>query len=138
MSGDRGADLRMQLIGEIWDELSTLKGKELDDYLVSIGLGPEELVEYYSKAKAAAVAAPNRARFEEARRLVRRRQPVDTATILAFDPARKKQIMEALKDHPEMTRAARNGRIANDADVDAFLEACVRLGVIDADGNLKG
>jgi hypothetical protein len=137
MSGDRSADLRKQLADEVWEELSSLKGQELEDYLASIGLKSEELLDSFSKAKAAAVAAPLRARFEEARRLVGQRRPSGAGKILAFEPARKKQILEALKDHPEMTRAARNGRIEDDSDVDAFLEACLRLGVIDADGNVK-
>ncbi len=137
MSGDRSTDFRKQLADEIWEELSSLKGKELDDYLASIGLKSKELLEGFSKAKDAAVSAPKRARLEEARRLVRQRRPADPVQILTFDPARKKQIMEALKNHPEMTRAARNGRIEGDSDVDVFLEACLRLGVIDADGNVK-
>jgi len=138
MSGDRSADLRKQLADEVWEELSSLRGQELDDFLAAIGLKSEELLDAFSKAKAAAVAAPMRARFEEARRLVAQRRPADAARILTFDPDRKKRIMDALKDHPEMTRAARNGRIADDSDVDVFLEACLRLGVIDADGNVKG
>jgi hypothetical protein len=139
MSDDRSLQLKRQLFDEIWEEISSLKGKELDDYLASIGLNPEDLLGDYSKAMAAAIAAPMRARFEEARHVVRQRHAGGgSAKILAFDLTRKKQIMDALKDHPEMTRAARNGRIEDENDIDVFLEACLRLGVIDSDGNLKG
>jgi hypothetical protein len=55
---------------------------------------------------------------------------------------RKKQIMAAIRDHADrtkgMTIAARNRRIEDENDLDLFLEACLRLGVIDSDGNLKG
>jgi hypothetical protein len=117
MSNDRSLDLRRQLIDEIWDEIGSLKGKELDDYLVSIGLSPEDLLQDYSKAMDAAIAAPKRARFEEARHLVRQKKAADSGKILSFDVARKKQIMTAVRDHAdrtnEMTIAARNRKIEN-------------------------
>ena len=50
--------------------------------------------------------------------------------------------MAAVRDHAdrtnEMTIAARNRKIEDESDLDVFLEACLRLGVIDSDGNLKG
>lgn len=36
-----------------------------------------------------------------------------------------------------MTIAARNRKIADENDLDVFLEACLRLGLIDSEGNLK-
>jgi hypothetical protein len=36
-----------------------------------------------------------------------------------------------------MTIAARNQRIEAEEDLDSFLEACIKLGVIDENGNLK-
>lgn len=78
MSDDRSLDMRRQLIDEIWDEIASLKGKELDEYLASIGLSPEELLRDYSRAMDAAIAGPKRARFEEARRLVRQRKAADS------------------------------------------------------------
>ena len=141
MSDDRSLDLRRQLIDEIWEEIASLKGKELDDYLASIGLSPEDLLRDYSKAVDAAIAAPKRARFEEARRLVRQKKAADPSKILSFDLAKKTQIMAAIRDRAdrtnEMTIAARNRKIEDENDLDVFLEACLRLGVIDSDGNLK-
>lgn len=141
MSDDRSLDMRRQLIDEIWDEIASLKGKELDEYLASIGLSPEELLRDYSRAMDAAIAGPKRARFEEARRLVRQRKAADSGKILSFDLARKKQIMAAIRDRAdrtnEMTIAARNRKIADENDLDVFLEACLRLGLIDSEGNLK-
>lgn len=141
MSDDRSLDLRKQLIDEIWDEIASLKGNELDDYLASIGLSPQDLLRGYSTARDAAIAAPKRARFEEARGLVQQKKVVDSGNILSFDPAKKRQIMAAIRDRAdktnEMTIAARNRRIEDENDLDVFLEACLRLGMIDSDGNLK-
>lgn len=141
MSDDHSLDLKQQLIDEVWEEIASLKGKELDEYLAGIGLRPEDLLRDYSNAMNAAIAAPKRARFEEARRLVRQRTPADSAKILSFDLARKRQIMAAIKDRAakknEMTIAARNRTLEDENDLDVFLEACLRLGLIDSEGNLK-
>ena len=37
----------------------------------------------------------------------------------------------------EMTLAARNKKIESEEDLDSFLEACVKLGVINENGDLK-
>jgi hypothetical protein len=141
MSDDRSLHLKQQLFAEIWEEISSLQGKELDDYLASIGLSPDDLLRDYSKAVDAMIAAPNRARFEEARRLVRQKKAADYGKIVSLDVAKKKQIMAAVRDQAdrtnEMTIAARNRKIEGENDLDVFLEACLRLGMIDSDGNLK-
>jgi len=141
MSDDRSLDLKRQLIDDIWEEIGSLKGNELDEYLASIGLSPEDLLRDYSKAMDAAIAAPKRVQFEEAAAWCARRRSPTSAKILSFDVTRKKQIMAAIRDHAdrtkEMTIAARNRKIEDENDLDVFLEACLRLGVIDRDGNLK-
>jgi hypothetical protein len=141
MSDNLSLDLRRQLIDEIWEEISSLKGKELDDYLASIGLQPDDLLQHYSKTVKAALAAPKRARFEEARRQVRQKPAGALGKILSFELAKKKEILSAIRDYAartnEMTVAQRNQKIEDEGDLDSFLEACVRLGVIDNEGNLK-
>jgi len=141
MSGDRNSDPRKQLGEDIWEELSSLSGKDLDDYLTSIGLVPNALIGAYSGGIRSAVAAPKRARFEEARRQIRQRQVPTSATILTFDIGRKKEIaacIRALADTTShMTVAARNRKIENENDLDVFLDACLQLGVIDEEGNVK-
>lgn len=141
MSDDRNLHPKQQLFKEIWDEISSMKGNELDDYLVSIGLDPGDLLQNFSKSLNSAIAAPQRAQFEEARRLVRQKKSADFGKVVSLDLARKKQIMAAVRDHADktnaMTIAARNRKLENEDDLDAFLEACLRLGVIDSDGNLK-
>ena len=141
MSDNRSLHLKRQLLDEIWEEIGSLEGKELDEYLASIGLAPDGLLQDYAKALNAACAIPKRARFEEGRRLVRRKSSADFGKILSFDVAKKKEIMTAIRDHAartnDMTIAARNHRIEDEGDLDSFLEACVRLGLIDGEGNLK-
>jgi hypothetical protein len=91
---------------------------------------------------AAACAVHKRERFEEARRQVRQKGVTDFGKVLSFDLAKKKEIMAAISDHAaksnEMTIAARNRKIDDEEDLDSFLEACLRLGLIDGEGNLKG
>ena len=141
MSDDRGLQLKRQLLDEIWEEIGSLEGKELDEYLISVGLTPDALLQGYSKVLNAACAAPQRARFEEARRRLRLKSSADFGKVLSFDLTKKREILAGIRDHAtrtnEMTIAARNQKIEDEADIDSFLEACVRLGVIDAEGNLK-
>jgi hypothetical protein len=141
MSEDRNLHFREQMYAEIWEEIASLKGKELDDYLVSLGLSPGDLLQDHAKALAKAHASLGRARFEEARRQVRQRAGSTTVKILSFDLARKNEIMAAVKRYAQnsknMTVAARNQKIEDERDLDSFLEACLRLGVIDDEGNLK-
>jgi len=141
MSDDRSMFSKQQLLDEIWEEIGSLKGKELDEYLAGIGLAPDGLLQDYAKALNAACAANKRARFEEARRQVHQKGGTDFGKILAFDADKKKEIMAAIRDHAartkEMTIAARNHKIEDEGDLDGFLEACLRLGLIDGEGNLK-
>jgi hypothetical protein len=141
MSEDRSLHPKRQLPDEIWEEIGSLEGKELDVYLASIGLAPDGLLQDYAKALDAACAAAGRVRFEEARRQVRQKKGADFNNILSFDVARKKEIMSAIRTHAamtsDMTIAARNQKIEDEGDLDGFLEACLRLGVIDSEGNLK-
>jgi hypothetical protein len=140
MSDDDTPPLRIRLLDEIWDEIGSLEGAELDEYLAGLGLAPHDLLQDYSKAMEAASAAARRARFEEARRQVRRPTNVEFGKILALDIARKKEVLAAIKERAartkDMTIAARNQRIEDEGDLNSFLEACLRLGVIDEEGNL--
>jgi hypothetical protein len=141
MSNDEKLFRKEQLLGEIWDEINSLKGRALDEYLTGIGLNPDVLLEDYAKGVDAAGIASKRARFEEARRHVRLRAGARAARIVAFDLPKKRQILAAISERAartnEMTIAARNQKIDAEQDLDSFLEACVRLGLIDEDGNLK-
>ncbi len=142
MSDDRNALVRQQLLDEIWEEISSLQGKELDEYLASICLSPKDLEQSYSKALEKASVAARRARFEEAQRYVSHKKIADFSNVISLDVARKKQIVAAVRDYADrtkdMTIAARNRKIEDERDLDVFLEACLCLGIIDSNGNLKG
>jgi hypothetical protein len=142
MTDDRSLHLNQQLLDEIWEEIGSLEGKELDEYLASIGLAPDRLLQDFAEALNAACAARKRVRFEEAQRELRQKSSPDFGKIFSFDLAKKKAIMAAIRDHAartkDMTIAARNQKIEDEGDLDSFLEACLRLGVIDEEGNLKG
>lgn len=141
MTKDSTSKLRDLLLEEIADDLMSLNGKELDDYLRDIDLDPSAIVDEFDAAVAAASAKLGRARFEEARRIVARGQSIGTGTIASLDSARKRKIAADIRSRAqqtgEMTIAARNQKIEDDADLDSFLEACVKLGMIDDEGNLK-
>lgn len=141
MSKDQNLFLKEQLLGEIWGDISSLNGQALDEYLTGIGLNPGVLLEDYAKGVDAASIASKRARFEEARHHVRLLAGAKDARIIALDLPKKRQIQAAIRERAartnEMTIAARNQKIVDEQDLDSFLEACVRLGLIDEDGNLK-
>ncbi|MGE3968308.1 MAG: hypothetical protein AB7F08_08705 [Dongiaceae bacterium] len=141
MSDDRILHPRRKLLEEIWEELASLRGIELDEYLASIGMTSEGLMQHYANALNAACTAAKRARFEDARRQVRQKVGADLGKLLSFDVAKKKEIMAVIRDYADrtndMTIAARNHMIDDEGDLDSFLEACMRLGLIDAEGNLK-
>src|SRR5450759_2001531 len=97
MNADRKSLLKEQFLDEIWDEISSQRGKELDEYLADIGLNPDNLLQMYEKGLDIAFTAAKRVRFEEARRSVRARAASGIAKIAAFDLAKKKQIMAAIR-----------------------------------------
>jgi len=136
---DSTSKLRDLLLAEIADDLASLSGKELDDYLRDIGLEPSSMVEAFDGAVAAAAAKEGRARFEEARRIVAANQSRGSGSIASLDVARKRKIAADVRSQAvrtgDMTIAARNQKIDDERDLDSFLEACVRLGVIDDEGN---
>uniref|UniRef100_Q07NQ0 Uncharacterized protein n=1 Tax=Rhodopseudomonas palustris (strain BisA53) TaxID=316055 RepID=Q07NQ0_RHOP5 len=142
MTQDRTSNLRNRLLDEISEELNSLSGDELDSYLSSIGLDPAALVAEYDDAVAAVAAKAGRLRFEEARRAVALGQSRSQEAIVSLDLVRKKKIAAAVKERAEktgeMTIAARNQKFEDEGDLDSFLEACVRLGLVDDEGNLRG
>ncbi len=103
MTDDRNLHLKRQLLEEIWEEIGSLAGKELDEYLASIDLAPNGLLQNYAEALNAACAGRKRARFEEARRELRQKSSPDFGKIFSFDLAKKRAIMAAIRDHAART-----------------------------------
>lgn len=142
MSNNRSNKFSHNVFDDIWEELSSVEGDELDALLVSVGLNSSALLGDYERSLAGAMTALKRAHFDDARRQLRMKKPVDASKILSFNIAKKKQIAAALNAHAdstkELTIAARNQKLEAEGDLDSLLEAFLRLGLIDSDGNLKG
>jgi hypothetical protein len=142
MAEDRKLRFKEQLLDEIWQEIGSLKGEALDRHLSEIGLDPGAALRKYANTMDAAVLGAKRARFDQAKLRVKGRTAAAKINVVAFDLARKTEIMSAIRGMAarsnEMTIAARNQKIESEQDLDSFLEACLALGVIDEEGNLKG
>ncbi len=141
MEIDRELSFREELLDEIQQELLLLEGAALDEYLLALGLNPDDLLESFDAVFQDPKIAAKRRRFLAARQRSHAPQSPQTASILTFEPSRKRAIFDTLKKRVDatgdMTIAARNRRIESDDDLDSFLEACLRLGLIDETGKLK-
>jgi hypothetical protein len=126
---------------EIADELQSLEGEALDQFLANIGMDPGQLLAESDAARVAALSTQGRQRLEDARARVKKRGTESTAAVFSFDIAKKRAVLEAIRVRGEktgeMTIAARNQKIDSDTDLDSLLEACLKLGVIDEHGELK-
>ncbi|NNE40170.1 MAG: hypothetical protein HKN14_04540 [Marinicaulis sp.] len=141
MSSSRDTrSLKDSLLSEITDEISSLNGSALDEYLVSIGLDPAQLLNQSKAAFSAAIKHQKMARLKDAQQHLKKRNAPNMAVIVDYDVAKKKSLMQdiqkKIEQSGEMTLAARNQNIESEDDLDSFLEACLRLGLIDDEGNL--
>lgn len=131
---------RETLIDEIIDEIDGLDANDLDAFLRELGEDPDTVLEAGRAVRKGAIAEAKLARLRNAQRELKASKTVNAAALLSFDPDRKREIFERIKQRSEtsgeMTLAARNKRIESDKDLDSFLEACLRLGVIDETGEI--
>lgn len=131
---------RETLIDEIIDEIDGLDANDLDAFLRELGEDPGAVLEAGKAVRKDAIAEAKLARLRNAQRELKANKTTNAAALLSFDPDRKRKIFEAIKQRSEtsgeMTLAARNKRIESDRDLDSFLEACLRLGVIDGAGEI--
>lgn len=141
METDRELSFREELLEEIQQEILSLEGSELDEYLIALGMDSNDLQESFDAVFQAPEIAAKRRKFAAARQRPREFQAPLSALVLSFDPAKKREIHSAVTKRVDltgdMTIAARNRRIESDNDLDSFLEACLRLGLIDDSGKLK-
>jgi hypothetical protein len=132
--------LRAQLLEEVIEEMSGLEGEALDEFLYQAGFDKQDLLAEFSGWLRSSGTASGRKRFDTARALLS--SPGVRAKVLFLDPSRKQSVFVAVKERMartgEMTIAARNQRIDSEQDLDSFLDACIELGVINEDGELKG
>jgi hypothetical protein len=141
METDRELSFREELLEEIQQELLSLEGAALDEYLLALGLEPNNLLASFDAVFQDPEIAAKRRKFLAARQRSHATPLPVTASVLAFETSKKRAIFDALKKRVDstgdMTIAARNRRIESDDDLDSFLEACLRLGLIDETGKLK-
>jgi hypothetical protein len=142
METDRELSLRAELVNEILDDIKDIHGSELDEYLAEIGFDPADLLRSFESSLASYETKAKRRRFDAAREHVAISRGRPPATLLAFELSRKREVFAVVTAHikttGEMTLAARNQKIEAEEDLDSFLDACFRLGMIDENGNLKG
>lgn len=141
METDREFSFREELLEEIQQELLSLEGAALDEYLLALGMDPNDLLESFDAVVQGPEIAAKRRKFAAARQRSDRPQAALNASIFSFEPSRKREVFDAVRKRVDatgdMTIAARNRRIESDDDLDSFLEACLRLGLIDETGKLK-
>jgi len=140
METDRELSFREELLEEIQQEVLSLEGPALDEYLLALGMDPNDLLESFDAVFQDPVIAAKRRKFAAARQHSRVSQASLSALIFSFEPSKKREILSAVTKRVDvtgdMTIAARNRRIESDDDLDSFLEACLRLGLIDESGKL--
>jgi hypothetical protein len=138
---DRESSLREELLDDILENLRSLKGTELDAYLIELGLDPDDMLASFDAVFQDPEIAAKRRMFEAAKKRSQALVDAPSALIVSFDSARKREIFASVKRHADatgdITIAARNRRIESEDDLDSLLEAWLRLGVIDESGNLK-
>ncbi|MCK1707720.1 MULTISPECIES: hypothetical protein [unclassified Bradyrhizobium] len=131
--------LRTRLLDEVLEEMHALEGKALEEFLAETGFDRDELLASYDRSYRSFEAAAGRRQFEAARRRLSR--DATNRRSLNIEASRKRSVYAAVKEHVAVTGAmmvaARNRKIESPEDLDSFLEACLMLGVIDENGNLK-
>ncbi|MGM4903321.1 hypothetical protein AB8B21_30810 [Tardiphaga sp. 866_E4_N2_1] len=112
-----------------------LDGNELDMFLTECGFEPASLLRDFDRFVLSTKAG--RRRFEAAKIALSRPKPA--ARVAHLVGARKQQIFDdvkrAMATSGSMTIAARKIESVN--DLDRFLEACLDLGIIDENGDMK-
>jgi hypothetical protein len=139
MTSAERLSLRARLVEEVIDEMETLEGGALDEFLVDAGFDPATLLIDFELSLLSTNASPGRLKFEAARASLRNKKP--NAQVVHLNAARKRQVFDAIKQRMaatnDMTLAARNQKIDFETDLDRFLEACIGLGIIDENGDMK-
>jgi hypothetical protein len=116
-----------------------LEGEALDEFLSHSGFDPKELLADFDGSVRSFEASAGRRLFEAAKIAVS--SAGRKTNVLNLEASRKRSVFSAVKERMattgEMTIAARNQKIDSEEDLDRFLEACLGLGIIDENGDLK-
>lgn len=139
MTGADREPLRTRLLDEILEEMHGLEGKALDGFLVETGFDREALLASFNRSFRSFEATAGRRQFEAARAKLSRGAPDRPS--LNIEASKRRSVYAAVQERVAVTGtmlvAARNKKIESPEDLDSFLEACLMLGVIDENGNLK-
>ncbi|MDP2123930.1 MAG: hypothetical protein Q8J92_06065 [Parvibaculum sp.] len=140
MTNNSSMSLRELFLEETWNDLEKQGPDALDQFLIDVGIDPGNASQRFDESVDAAKRALRRQRYEEAKLALRENKGLQPFKIVSYDITAKQEILTRIQDRivntGAMTIAARNRTITAESDIDAFLEACIRLGIIDDDGNL--
>jgi len=138
---DTPAPIRDVLLDDIVEEIGSLDELELDAFLREIGEDPESTLEQGKSVRSRAIEEKKKSRLRAAQKELRAEKGLKATPLIAFSSERKREIFDRIKRHSEasgeMTLAARNRVIESEQDLDSFLEACLRLGLINEAGELN-
>jgi len=141
MTNNRSISLKEMLLEEAWSDLEEPGQEAIDKFLTDVGIAPDSVTDIFNENIDAATRAQRRQRYENAKQVVRATEKTQPFKIVSFDLSTKQKILARIQDcvtgTGAMTIAARNRTNMTENDMDSFLEACIRLGVIDDDGNLN-
>ena len=130
------------VLEEIADELLSLEGEELEQFLAEYEEDAGQALELHRRAIEGARSSLGRAQLDAAKAHLQRRSAAKTAMVFTLDTSKKRALVASIEKKAqatgEMTMAARNRRTNPDDDIDAILEAYLELGLVDENGELKG
>ena len=140
MTNNSSASLKEILLMEAWSDLESQNTHDFEASIKSLGISADENLKLFEAAVEAAQAIIARQRYELAKVAVLANEKRHPIKLVSYDFLLKKEIFSRIQacaaNTGVMTIAARNRTITAESDIDAFLEACIRLGLIDTEGNL--
>ena len=135
------APIREILLDEIIEEISSLDEMDLDSFLRELGEDPESNLEISKTVRERAIGDKKRSRLRAAQKELKADENLRAAAVVYLNLERKREIFDRIKQYGEasgeMTLAARNRVIESEQDLDSFLEACVRPGLISETGEIS-
>ena len=140
MTTSSSTSLKEVFLQEAWGDLENQSAGDFENSVKSLGISIDDSLQLFTSAVDAAKVTIRRQRYEAAKMATRVLEKQHPIKLVSYDMALKKEIFAQIQacaaNTGIMTIAARNRTITGESDIDAFLEACLRLGLIDADGNL--
>jgi hypothetical protein len=141
MTNNSSPSLKEVLLREAWGDLENRNEADFKESLRLLDVSTDDSLELFANATAAANKSIKRLQYEAAKSAVLANEGCGPIKFASYDIAHKKEIFARVQicaaNTGVMTIAARNRTITVESYIDAFLEACFRLGLIDIEGNLR-